>query len=64
MLHAFQGTTAGLWPYWGVTLDAAGSLYGVTATGGAHCDCGITLAILGQLLFAQPHKTFQMHRNR
>ena len=45
VLHAFQGTTDGLWPYWGVTLDAAGNLYGVTATGGAYCGCGTVFKI-------------------
>jgi len=46
VLHAFQGTTDGLWPYWGVTLDAVGNLYGVTATGGASCGCGTVFKII------------------
>jgi len=46
VLHAFQGTTDGMWPYWGVTLDAAGNLYGVTATGGAYCGCGTVFKII------------------
>ena len=45
VLHAFQGTTDGLWPYWGVTLDAEGNLYGATATGGAYCGCGTVFKI-------------------
>ena len=41
VLHNFTGFQDGATPYAGVTIDAAGNLYGTTAAGGnANCDGG------------------------
>ena len=41
VIHAFSGGPDGANPYAGVTIDAAGNLYGTTAHGGdVRCSCG------------------------
>jgi uncharacterized repeat protein (TIGR03803 family) len=37
ILHTFTSLKDGAWPYWGVTLDKKGDLFGATATGGDCC---------------------------
>jgi uncharacterized repeat protein (TIGR03803 family) len=39
-LYQFKGSSDGLRPKAGVTLDAAGNIYGTTQQGGGSCSCG------------------------
>jgi uncharacterized repeat protein (TIGR03803 family) len=37
VIHNFTGGADGGWPQSGLTMDAAGNLYGTTTWGGAYC---------------------------
>ena len=45
ILHTFTGGADGGFPYAGLTLDAAGNLYGTTTSGGAGCSCGLVFRL-------------------
>lgn len=41
ILHHFKLGKGGYWPGAGVTVDAAGNLYGTAGVGGSDCQCGV-----------------------
>jgi len=44
VLYSFKGGTDGGWPQYGVTMDAAGNLYGTTSAGGGSTKCTMAAA--------------------